>query len=63
MFIRVCAALELATDLKTIAPNLVREALKVSVDENRPISDCLYEVYNNSNELPEDHYLTPSKYY
>ncbi|ERL86465.1 acyl-CoA Delta-9 desaturase [Dendroctonus ponderosae] len=42
-FIRVCAALGYATDLKTINSRNVREAVSRSVNEKLPISQCLAE--------------------
>lgn len=61
-FIRVCAALELACDLKTISSDTVRKALSKSITEKRNITECLLELSENNN-IPEDHYLNPSKHY
>ncbi|CAG9765037.1 unnamed protein product [Ceutorhynchus assimilis] len=43
-FIKVCAALEYATDLKTIDSHGVRSALTKSVTENKHITECLTEM-------------------
>lgn len=58
-FIRVCAALDLATDLKTVDSAMVQEALSVSVIEKKPIEEC---IKNLATKLPKQHYLTPSKF-
>ncbi|RZC35592.1 acyl-CoA Delta(11) desaturase, partial [Asbolus verrucosus] len=55
-FIRVCAALELATDLKTLDYQVVRNALTMSVVENKPIPQCLSQLDSQS-DIPKDHYL------
>lgn len=62
--IRVFAALDLAWDLKTISSKTVRQALTISVKEKRNITECLKELCENGkNDVPEDHYLNPSKHY
>lgn len=61
-FIRVCAALELATDLKVVSSETVREALSRSLEEKKHVTECLLEQSNNE-KTPEDHYLNPSNYY
>ncbi|KAJ8919203.1 hypothetical protein NQ315_012191 [Exocentrus adspersus] len=60
-FIRICAALEMATDLKTIDSRTVREALTRSVIDQRDITECLLEL-TRDNTLPQDHYLNPKEY-
>ncbi|CAG9815705.1 unnamed protein product [Phaedon cochleariae] len=62
-FIRVCAALECATDLRTVDSATVRSALTMSMVENRHITSCLQELCEKQTGVPIDHYLTPSKYY
>ncbi|KAK4883139.1 hypothetical protein RN001_006458 [Aquatica leii] len=59
-FIRVCAALELATDLRTIDGHGVRDALYNSFETKKDISQCLSEVELS---IPKDHYLRPQKFY
>lgn len=61
-FIRVCAALEYATDLRTIDSESVRSALFTSMREKKNIQEALEEASDTCN-LPKTHYLTPSKYY
>ncbi|KAK5650515.1 hypothetical protein RI129_001544 [Pyrocoelia pectoralis] len=61
-FIRVCAALELATNLRTIDSNGVKKALEMCLETKKNIKDCLLEVYD-STSIPIDHYLKPSKFY
>ncbi|XP_018574709.1 acyl-CoA desaturase [Anoplophora glabripennis] len=60
-FIRICAALELATDLRTVDSKTVREALTRSVVEKKDITQCLLELSKDANLQP-DHYLNPQKY-
>lgn len=62
-FIRVCAALDLATDLKTISSDTVRKALTKSIVEKRHVTECLKELCDSNDDVPEDHYLNPSKHY
>lgn len=61
-FIRVCAALGDATDLRTVDSAGVKEALTMAVDTKKHIAQCLLEVEKTS-EIPKDHYLQASKYY
>lgn len=61
--IRVCAALDLAWDLRTISSETVRKALMKSTVEKKHITECLLELSEDSNDIPEDHYLNPSKHY
>ncbi|CAH0558588.1 unnamed protein product [Brassicogethes aeneus] len=60
-FIRVCAALEYATDLKTVDCKTVQKALIHSLHENKSINEALLESEANS-KIPVEHYLTPFKY-
>ncbi|CAH1980272.1 unnamed protein product [Acanthoscelides obtectus] len=60
--IRVFAALELATDLRTVDSNSVRQALTMSLKQKRNITDCLWELTQDNNNVPKEHFLTPSKY-
>ncbi|XP_030750839.1 acyl-CoA Delta(11) desaturase [Sitophilus oryzae] len=62
-FIRACAALELANNLKTIDSRTVRSALTKSVAENKNISECLLELSEKDENVPKDHYLNPKKFY
>lgn len=62
-FIRVCAALEFATDLKTVGSDDVRNALVMTMDGKRPFTDCLSKLENTMQSVTKDHFLTPSKYY
>ncbi|XP_044262143.1 acyl-CoA Delta-9 desaturase [Tribolium madens] len=62
-FIRVCAALELATDLKTVDSQMIQEALAICVNEKKPIGECLTRIEKKSHDRLLKHYLTPSKYY
>lgn len=61
-FIRVCAALELATDLKTVDSDSVRRALVKSIKEKKNITECLLEE-SEQTTIPSDHYLNPKKLY
>lgn len=61
-FIRVCAALGDATDLRTVDSADVKEALAMAVDTKKHITQCLLEVEKKS-LVPKDHYLQASKYY
>ncbi|KAF7283188.1 hypothetical protein GWI33_001206 [Rhynchophorus ferrugineus] len=61
-FIRVCAALELANDLKTVDSATVRRALVKSVKEDKNITECLLEE-SEEVTLPSNHYLDPKKLY
>lgn len=62
MFIRVCAALELASNLRTTDSLAVQNALYMAMETKKPIAKCLLEVEANGN-IPQDHYLDPKKYY
>lgn len=63
-FIRVCAALELAWDLKTISSDTVRKALANSTNEKKNVTECLLEMTKDKDStVPEDHYLNPSHHY
>lgn len=61
-FIRVCAALDLAWDLKTISSEAVRKALSESCNEKKHITECLLKASDEDN-VPKDHFLNPSGYY
>lgn len=60
-FIRVCAALEYAKDLKTIDSQSVRSALTKSVVENQDIRQCLLELAKKDDVLPKDDFLISEK--
>jgi len=57
-FVRVCAALGIATDLKTVTSDAIKKGLAKAVDSGRPVVDCLKE---SSEEemltMPKEHYL------
>ncbi|KAF5298630.1 hypothetical protein FQR65_LT18876 [Abscondita terminalis] len=58
-FIRVCAALEIATNLRTIDGKGVRDALYNSLVSKKDISECLSDI---DSSIPMDHYLRPQTY-
>ncbi|KAH8278773.1 hypothetical protein KR018_009296 [Drosophila ironensis] len=61
--IRVFAALDLATDLKTIGSLAVRQGLTTAVESGRPIVECiLEEVAREENALPANHFLNREKF-
>ncbi|XP_023027578.2 acyl-CoA Delta-9 desaturase [Leptinotarsa decemlineata] len=62
-FIRVCAALECAYDLRTVDSKTVRKALTMSVNEKKNISECLRELCEAEEQVENDHHLRPNKYY
>ncbi|XP_041984720.1 acyl-CoA Delta-9 desaturase [Aricia agestis] len=55
-FIRVYAALGLATKLNTLQTRTLQLALAEKVKTNKPLLQCITEGVNRQN-LPEDHYL------
>ncbi|KAB0796845.1 hypothetical protein PPYR_10906 [Photinus pyralis] len=61
-FIRVCAALDYASDLRMIDSSGVKNALEACFKTKKNIKDCLLEE-NLSSSVPKDHYLRPSKFY
>lgn len=62
-FIRVYAALGLATDLQTVTTDAVKTGLMMAVDSNRPVVDCLREASAlDMKKLPKDHYLKREKF-
>lgn len=61
--IRVFAALDLATDLKTMTSEAVKIGLTKAVDTSRPVVECLSEAAaDEMKRLPHDHYLSKDKY-
>ncbi|XP_030371259.1 acyl-CoA desaturase 1 [Scaptodrosophila lebanonensis] len=61
--IRVFAALDLATDLRTISSVAVRKGLTQALDTDRPIVECIEEqVKLEENELPANHFLNRNKF-
>lgn len=61
-FIRVFAALRLASDLKTITSEAVRQGISTSVDTGRDLVECLKEAADKELEkLPTDFYLDATK--
>ncbi|XP_037027818.1 acyl-CoA desaturase [Bradysia coprophila] len=62
-FIRVFAALGIATNLQTMTSDAVKTGLIRAVDTNRPVIDCLTEAGREALEnIPDDHYLTKDRY-
>lgn len=61
-FIRVCAALEFATDLRVCDSNTARSALYMSIETEKSVSDCLNEIVKSA-DIPDDHYLRAQKYF
>lgn len=62
-FIRVFAALGLASNLQTMTSDAVKTGLIRAVDTNRPVIDCLTEAGREAMEnIPDDHYLTKEKF-
>lgn len=55
-FIRVWAALRMATDLRTVETNTIQLALTHAVKGNRSVESSLQEMINKQ-ILPEDHFL------
>lgn len=55
-FIRVCAALGWASDLRTITSDSAKAALIQSAHSGKPIDVCLAET-EKSQKLPDDHFL------
>lgn len=55
-FIRVWAALGLATDLRTVETPTVQKALAEAAKTNKPLTMCLYDAVSKQ-VLAEEHYL------
>lgn len=55
-FIRVFAALGIATDLRTVETETIQTALANAVKTNRPIQVCVEEIIKEQN-LAKDHFL------
>lgn len=61
--IRVFAALDGATDLKTISSTAVRNGLTEAVESGRPIVDCINEFAEKEQaQLPKNHFLNRNKF-
>ncbi|XP_073816809.1 acyl-CoA Delta-9 desaturase [Musca autumnalis] len=61
--IRVFAALDMASDLKTISSSAVRNGLTEAVETGRPIVDCINEhAEKEQSELPKNHFLNRNKF-
>ncbi|CAD6992218.1 (11Z)-hexadec-11-enoyl-CoA conjugase [Ceratitis capitata] len=61
--IRVFAALDLATDLRTISSVAVRKGLTNAVETGRPIVECIQEqATEEMNEMPKNHYLNRDRF-
>ncbi|XP_058453885.1 acyl-CoA Delta-9 desaturase-like [Malaya genurostris] len=57
-FIRVCAALGMATKLQTMTTEAVKKGLTMAVDSGRPIVDCLKQAgAEDMCNLQREHYL------
>ncbi|XP_055921685.1 acyl-CoA Delta-9 desaturase isoform X2 [Eupeodes corollae] len=62
-FVRVFAALGMATQLQTITTEAVRKGLTTAVESGKSIVDCIKEAaVVEQAKLPEDHYLDKSKF-
>lgn len=60
-FIRVFAALGMATDLQTVTSNAVKAGLTKSVETGRPVVECLTETAKEDiARMPHDHFLKPN---
>lgn len=55
-FIRVCAALGWASDLRTVSCESTKNALIHAVNSGKPVNVCLAET-EEGQKLPEDHFL------
>lgn len=51
-FIKICEALELATDLRTIDSDQVKSAVYKSVHDKLPIQQCLQELEHQFDQVP-----------
>ncbi|XP_017472762.1 PREDICTED: acyl-CoA Delta(11) desaturase isoform X1 [Rhagoletis zephyria] len=61
--IRVFAALDMATDLRTISSVAVRKGLTTAVETGRPIVECIQEQATEEiNEMPKNHYLNRDRF-
>ncbi|KAH8359575.1 hypothetical protein KR093_007602 [Drosophila rubida] len=61
--IRVFAALNMASDLRTIPSVAVRQGMTVAVETKRPIVECVEEqVALAQKRMPEDHFLNREKF-
>lgn len=61
-FIKVCEALNLAQDLRTVDSETVRKALVKSVDEKKAIKDALFELHEE-NLRDSNHIFKPTKFF
>lgn len=62
-FIRVFAAIDLATDLQTVTPEAIKMGLTKAADTGEPIIGCIRDACATEMErLPVDHYLRPDKH-
>ncbi|XP_067619750.1 acyl-CoA Delta-9 desaturase [Eurosta solidaginis] len=61
--IRVFAALDLASDLRTISSVAVRQGLTTAMETGRPIVECIQEqATEEMNEMPKNHYLNRERF-
>ncbi|XP_049306390.1 acyl-CoA Delta-9 desaturase [Bactrocera dorsalis] len=61
--IRVFAALDMATDLRTISSVAVRKGLTTAVETGRPIVECIQEhATEEMNEMPKNNFLNRDRF-
>ncbi|XP_054736898.1 acyl-CoA Delta-9 desaturase [Anastrepha obliqua] len=61
--IRVFAALDMASDLRTISSVAVRKGLTAAVETGRPIVECIQEqAAEEFNEMPKNHFLNRERF-
>lgn len=62
-FIRVFAALDMATDLQTITSTAVKNGLTIAVETGRPIVECIKEESEKEiKAMPKNHFLNREKF-
>ncbi|XP_044761000.1 acyl-CoA Delta-12 desaturase [Coccinella septempunctata] len=62
MFIKMCEALNLASDLKTVDSDTIRKALVKSVDEKKSLSSTLHEM-QEMEQKRKDNIFRPTKFF
>lgn len=63
IWIRIFAAMGVATDLKTITSDAVRVGLTNAVETDGDVVECIKSAAAiKQDELPSDHYLNASKF-
>ena len=60
-FIRVCVALDIASDLKTVNGHTIREVLKSSVDEKESLVENIDKLKNVGEDGLHKNYLLASR--